>query len=474
MVDGLLAVNRDFRTAGGAAELPAVTAQDVEMIAASAPFISVTAYRVLGVATVYALFTACGGKTASAPGISEVLAAFEASNPGQGTQPESMDLDLYVDISESMRGFTSDPRSNYRRVLEALLEHTAASQYRVRRYTFSGGVHPADQLQIGGFLSPALYQGTSTPIAALMRRFDAGDSHKHLHVLISDMVQSDRGVDQIALVSALQSLVRRNVHLQILGFRSGFDGTYFVESSAGCLATKIPVSVTQRLPGLGRPFYLLVVAPDVASLARLRKTVLDRLGARESFTPTENPLPVASVEYAPSQRSGAIWRLLRRPERDPQTGAFYTAVMVSAEESRAHSGLRMRYAVTKHVVFEGAEKLEIGARTAAFERGRFEPPRRAGSLAADREFPADAFLNVTYRLPAPEPGVWQLYEFQIRGGTGNLSPPAWMLDWSTDNDCPPGEANRTHRLALFGRTLINAITEKIVVARHYIAVRRRD
>jgi hypothetical protein len=55
-----------------------------------------------------------------------------------------MEANIFVDLAQSMKGFSIVAGANYRRVLEGVLAETAAQQYTVQKFKFSGTVTAAD------------------------------------------------------------------------------------------------------------------------------------------------------------------------------------------------------------------------------------------------------------------------------------------------------------------------------------------
>ena len=183
--------------------------------------------------------------------------------PGSAIPNQAVtEFDLYIDDSASMRGYASLPDSHYVRVMNHILDAGATGNLSVTPYRFSSGIAPVGNLGIAQLLSPQFYGGLDTPLSRLLEHI--GVSPNRMSVIVSDLVQSDKTNDERALVKALRELARKRVEIRLLGFRSGFRGDYYVEHApyAGHAQRKIPLTLDQSVPGGGRPFYLLVIAPN--------------------------------------------------------------------------------------------------------------------------------------------------------------------------------------------------------------------
>jgi hypothetical protein len=115
------------------------------------------------------------------------------------------------------------------------------------------------------------------------------------------------------------------------------------------------------------------------------------------------------------------------------------------------------------------------ARRATFGRGGARGAPAEVKPPAVFEGPSgaeDLQATLTYTLPRPASGTWDVYEFRMYPGRGNLIPPRWVRNWTTDADESAAHGNRTFQLALLVEAMIRGITEKNVFCEQYIAVGR--
>ena len=427
----------------------------------------------LAVITAFALLAACGDTPPNPPTLQKVVESFAGSEAPPTSTNEIGPLDLYIDTSGSMKGFVTPAPSNFRRVLERLLEDTAG-QYNFQRSLFSDKPVSANDFKISDFFNSGLYNAKDTPLSKLLLKIARQDNSDRLHLLISDLVQSESGTDQTEMISALQKLVERHFEIRLLGFRSAYKGRYAVENRSACTESGLDLDIGQTIPGEGRPFYVLAVTSNRALLDHLENAVLSKLGPREEFTPTDNPWPIDEVSWVVTQQRGPqLWALQHAAERltaRAGTPGFYSTFTVADNADTRKNGLLIRYIGKPTLRIDSPGKLELDAQRAVGLGGRSGSSQ---SVESKISFSDSGVLQVAYSLPVPGPSEWDVYRIRMHAGTGNLSVPRWVDGWSTNDDCLKSSENRTYRLELMARTLISTITEKATFNEHYIAIRRK-
>ena len=75
-------------------------------------------------------------------------------------------------------------------------------------------------------------------------------------------------------------------------------------------------------------------------------------------------------------------------------------------------------------------------------------------------------------LRKPEANSWDIYFVKMRAGDGNLSVPAWVSDWNTEDDTLAENGNRTFQLKLIAEAMINAISERVVFCEYILKIGR--
>jgi len=393
------------------------------------------------------------------------------------------ELDVYIDGSYSMAGYVSESagQSQYRRVLHHILDASTTAQYKLSAYKFANDITPVNHMEVSQILSPGFYNGTDTPLNLLLDRIGRQDYAGHLSIILSDMVQSEVAKDQLEMVDSLSRLVTHRPEVRLLAFRSSFTGPYYIESIAHSRKQKqqsYPLNLGQSIPGIGRPFYLLVVAPDRQSMDRLQRYVLDHASAAESFSPTDAPVGVRAIEFAPADGAPSIWSqhaqsVLSESGASAQHMASFVEVHAPAGKD---SPLRLKLGVNLRVPMEAIDKINLQVRKAVLDsNGASKPVSFQLPVTLEgKPVGETGQLIFTYQVERPGACNWELYHVQMRAGDGNLACPRWVQDWSTDDDQYPSAGTRTFKLKLLVEAMVRGITEKNVFCEQYLAVRRGD
>ena len=193
-------------------------------------------------------------------------------------------------------------------------------------------------------IAPGFYSGAETHLTEIFKRIEEHIRRGEITIVVSDMLQSAEDFKQMDLIRELSKLLAdRRPEMLLLAFRSGFNGPYYVSMSAG---GSYPLRL-QEGPGQGRPFYLLVFAPDQASLEMLRKYALTGVGEEASFQPT---LPLAidkdKPEFMAAQTSPLFWSRYQAPElvvTERLSPASLERLAESASSGAGGSGIEFKF-----------------------------------------------------------------------------------------------------------------------------------
>jgi hypothetical protein len=417
----------------------------------------------------------CGRRLASPP-TQEAINGYFAVTADRSAERPSQELDVYIDGSASMKGFVHTPGSHYVSVVSNILERgSSAAQYpAVARFRFPGSqrqdVERVD-VHVGDILSESFYSGTDTPLSRVLDHIAANNGN--IAIVISDFVESDKLADENALQDSFRRLAAKHREMRLLGYRSNFDGYYYPENRRNGGAP-FQIAAREELPNTGRPFYVLVVAPDRASLDSAQGYVLDGTGPAYSFTPTESAVAAAKASLAKEQ---VAWNdFADADSKTLRSGA--TRTYGSFREGRASgndSSLRLDVSGDVRAPLRRVERIRAVIRHGVYQKGRLQERPADVELAVKVSGKSDgdsAQLNVTFPFPRPSAGNWDVYEAKFYPGDANLSPPVWVRNWSTDSDELERNKNRTFRLASLVETMIHAITEKTAIFEEYISVGR--
>ena len=478
------------------------------------------------------------------PTYHEVLSSFGMEERGatpQNPVPLSLPaLDLYIDGSMSMRPFVTTTDSSYRRVLRQVVEKATTARYALNVYRFSrppsdrsaSAVTQVRNFRISQLLSPDLYDGSDTPLAGLLSLIAAGSQRNRLSLIVSDLVQSERGEDQISLVRTFHQILASRPEVLLMAFRSRYQGKYpFETPPGGTLDFDLPDD-----PKQGRPFYLLLIAPSANDLGQLRKS-LGLIGG-ESFYATRPPFAVTSVQFVPSESSSA-WSRYSTIQILPAVSGLRTVVATFVKRGRPQVGkgnLKLRINGQATLPFVSPDHLHHTIQRVSFRSGKLGTPKTIGDWQpnvgwsedaekleslSEAAFPEsvrdkihfdpakklliargflteeirDSLLKMStdadyhraasalcersllgtgsgfladYMFERPAPASWEVYRIQMSAGKANLEIPEWGRKWSTDDDSKRANGNRTRHLQVLLGAMIRNMTESVVFLDQFI------
>lgn len=449
-----------------------------------------TSRRVIGSLALLATL-GCGDTGTSSPSPNEFLPRFGLPRKlAEESGTERPEIRLYLDRSKSMRGFVEPRSSKYRQVLNLLLDRAAVSHCPFRAFGFaddvevlSSGSQPAE--------TPSFYAGLHTDLRHLF--VDAAPRIGAVSIVVSDFVQSADGDDQRALAAAVDGRDAAEWQVALLGFRSTFHGSYFVERP-GATARVFPLDLDGATASAGRPFYLLVLARRRRDLDAVRRLLLADLKPDQELDPSEPALQVADVQLAPDGPATAEeesrWSRSQQLEGDLRGAAGPYARVNSfialGEDSERLPPLRLAVTASPRTPLRSISDLEI-ARSAKERRGGRWRDAPAFDARADwapapkvskgGESPAsggEASFVLTLPLPRPADATYAIYRARVMPGQGNLLPPLWVESWTTDDDSTKDYGNRTFKLRLLVDVLIRSIQERVPILDEFILVRRAE
>lgn len=402
----------------------------------------------------------------SQPSQEMVLKAF--GDPLQSCPlPSPLPLQLYIDGSGSMRGFVTDKEATYSKALRQILDRATTAQYPLSIYKFAGAVSSLHTGLSHQLLSPTFYDGDDTSLAHLLTQI-AGEA-TGLSVVVSDLIQSEPGKDQLAMLKAVRKAVEKRPEVLLLAFRSRFCPT----------SRKKPIEQERQRCSRNqssyqeRAFYVLIIAPCREALVQFQNSVLRDLKEQESFWTTQVPLQVDRIKFAPplpSQASQSVWNLATMPDFSPALHRFFGAFIERMAPRSQEGTLRFRLAAQSRMQFSSVEQMVYQIEYTTFRGGRASSPvPSALQPKMEREPKKEGDLIVTYPFPRPAPRTWDAYRIRLRAGDGNLSVPPWVQEWSKVDS--KSQADTPHLDSLV-EAMVRASTEKVVFLEQFILLGR--
>jgi hypothetical protein len=427
------------------------------------------------------------------PSLDDVLGRFgvrqQVTSQGDSSRPE---IRLFIDRSLSMRGFVEAGDSQYRRILDAVLDHAESSGCALHPFGFASGVEP---LAGGGKLELALqssfYDGLNTDFQGLFAR--AVPRPGEVSVIVSDFVQSAGGEDQRALVAAMNDHDAARWQVLLLAFRSAFRGWYYVETP-GAAERRFHLDLDGVTAATGRPFYVLVLSSSRRDLEAFRRYVLADVHGDEELAPSQPALEAIDVEAVPAEPAGGAGRWSRSQQLERSlpavsAGSGHVSSFIAlggdhdqlpplrlAVAARARTPLRSMGDLAIEVAAKTRSRTGWRDKPSAVPRAEWAPPSKGRPMdgAALNTPDAGASFVISLDVPRPSRGAWDVYRVRVAPGEGNLLPPLWVESWTAYDDSLPANANRTLKLRLLVEALIRAIQERVPILDEFILVRRED
>ncbi len=438
------------------------------------------------------------GCSSRRPAFSDVLEAF---NPGAtssthqktgitypATNSSPMSLRVFVDCSIGMKGFVSlqasGLRSNYLRVTQDMLSRVSGAGYEPTWYCL-GGQHTSGAVAGQSLLQPASYQSPTNSLGSLLGMVEQSGAQSDkpgIDIVISDLAASETGESARRLATALREMDQQGRQLVLWGFRSSYVGEY-TAASIQCGGKKTQLKLGQSLPGLGRPFYLLVSAPDSDSLKRWIGIFSGELlpaaefvVSRPTVELTQAEFPKRPVDETGKKEHSAKWL----PDGVESLGPMQQDKS-SEFPKRVYSAFAVKGARRFIIAFPWKADLNLpledANETTTMPRKQIVdwPKKDVTRAPDDLKVTAEASLDeqhFTYTVSFPVPDTkWRIYRIPLNAGD-KAKPPEWISDWSTTSDCDASAGNRTLQLHDVGQALVDVFLRDRPFVEHYIAVRR--
>uniref|UniRef100_A0A372IJJ9 Uncharacterized protein n=2 Tax=Paracidobacterium acidisoli TaxID=2303751 RepID=A0A372IJJ9_9BACT len=388
-----------------------------------------------------------------------IASRLKAFDPPAAAGTPAGDLDIYLDGSQSMQGFTADKDSNFCALIKEIMLNAETARFRLTSYSFSTTTRTLDHPPLAQLESAGFYTGSDTPLAKLLETI--GQQPQHTAVIVSDLVQSEPGRDNQALVSALAALGGSRV-MDLLAYRSSFSGSYDPENKYAAHAGLVRLNQSQKIPGQGRPFYLLILAPNAASLARVKKDLLRDEPASspsEEFDAAQPPFRIVGVSLNHRAAASSSWQEYAPLVSEPANGFRTTFLWTGNDASPGMSALPLSIQMEAIAPVRRLESLDLEGTSGQWTAGAFSGGVATGAPALDAGGQASQGhpLNLTVNLPAKD--SWRVYRIEVNPGEANLDLPPWVRNWTTDDDSTPALGNRTYQLDWLVRAMVNAVSE---------------
>lgn len=348
---------------------------------------------------------------------------------------DSLRVDVLVDATVSMNGYTMRGNSSYVSFLDGLEAAIQDSWRRADIHFFRFGAG-AQELSRSAFLKAKSRDFYTEKITGIDRAISC-EKPGVISVVVTDLFQSEGDVN--AIVAQIKDrCFQRRISAAILGIKSAFDGTVFdARVPAYHYASTADTSSY-------RPFYALMFG-DAADLEFLLSSLADRLGHGRDYVMIA---PYIVSGYQVSMHKPAKTRELNANDQ----GAYTFGFTLRKGEQRAGMLADVVIAPKPGTPPFRADKLELSS-----YRRRLDGDKKQRADSTDsRDITLDGVsrsgdtLHLVLKLSLSDsPGTYE-YKLLLRtGAVGGFASPRWIEGFSSDNPSPAEDANKTLNLASF-------------------------
>lgn len=175
--------------------------------------------------------------------------------------PKSIEIDIYLDATMSMIGYTSNSSSNYNKFLEELetTETVAWPNSHVRFFKFGTRIKEITKDQFRDARSQNFYTESgiceTTNIDLVINKTDSS----RVSVVITDLFQDEGNLNAI-VEQIKQRCFMQGIQVAILGIRSDFNGMVY---DAGPQAGSYPLRIPPDDAANYRPFYAFIFGDPI-------------------------------------------------------------------------------------------------------------------------------------------------------------------------------------------------------------------
>ena len=416
------------------------------------------------------------GCSPQVPGFSDVLTAFDGL-PKKDVPPTSQEpatsVRIFLDCSKGMLGFLPKQplgyQSNYVRILETLSTHLPSAGFSTAWYC-ADTTKSLVTLQTTGLAQPGEYSSAPDSLGNLLGALENAPRSDRpvIDVLIGDWATPETGESSATRAAAFQRIADEKRQLLQWGFRSGFYGNYR-SASPVCRGATLMLRQGQTLPGLGRPFYMLVPAPDPGSLQHLVGSLADVLHPAAEYYWSNPPIQLTKLNIS-KLPSGVI------SQRSVQE------YLSSQFPKRVYSAFTVSHGNSFKITFNWPARVELASKIVDqvdgildWQNGRPEKIDQLDVAVQTSHEAGTGQLSYTVTFPGQKGSKWKVYRIllSVRGDDGEDTPmPTWITDWSTSSDCEIASANHTLNLTDVGYALSEKFLKDKPFLEHFIAVRR--
>lgn len=382
-------------------------------------------------------------------------------------KPESININIFLDATTSMKGYVSNVSGVYNKFLEDIESSIVAGWKTADIHFYKFGTKFI-KIDRSGFKSAGISQ-TFYSEAGIFEKtnidavIDIMDSSK-VNVIVTDLFQNDGDVNSIVM-KIKERCFAKGIYVGILGIKSDYNGmVYDAKVPPYPFKSKVGDESTYR------PFYALIFG-DSVNIGHLLDSIKSNPSVKEENFILISPHIVNKFDVKLTKSIASKDLIARKGERNRfnftlKKGANEGVVMaeVSFERNTRTPGF--------------SDKIELVAYRKAVLPGQKEVPKDGtatqdislkDSKTSGNKLQTTLNLNIAHRE-----GAYSYLLYLQPASIGGFTVPQWIRDFSSDNPIPKKDANKTLNLEKFVSDLIraNSLVYQPKVAKFFVTVNK--
>lgn len=396
----------------------------------------------------------CSSSEPQFPSSGEVKSLLDETSQVKSLEVKS--INLLIDGSESMRGFVSDRSSVYRNVLQKLYLNLRA-EAPIKVYKFGERVVEFASRDFQRSIQDIyFYNEPSTYLDNVISNFINPTLTSTLTIIVTDGIQSRRreGYNLSGMIDCLASKINSGWYIELLGFRSNFDGKVYSELNQG---------LSFRYKG-SRPFYMFIFSPNlekinlIKDILKVENIPFNSLGINSSFGDY-------NIEFLEEQSSFSLYE-----KKDNVIFLEYSKGKL--RELEKEDFLKFSYVLNfsfrENTMFKPPLEFDVVI------KGKKLGDKRSleeNYLPVQKEYKSQGrtsyLFNYVVKKPK-DPGYYN-YKIEYFPRFTSLTAPSWIVNWSTDDDTKFENCSKTLYLSELFNLLARRIICKQKLAEVYIS-----
>ncbi len=383
------------------------------------------------------------------------------------SEAKAINLDVYIDATTSMQGFTVNPNSSYNKFLGEIetAANTSWEKTSIKYFKFGTRIKSIDRneflkAKMASFYSEkGIYE--ETKIDSVIYKTDLS----RLSIVVTDLFQTESDINSI-VIQIKNRCFAKNIQIAVMGIQSFYDGKVFdAKVPAYRFASKENDVKTYR------PFYAIMFG-EPENMLRLFSSLKSK-----SFINERNFVLISKYlvnKYVTKLTKTKDSKDISVRKSDDGKNIFEFTMKEKSLEGNLQ--LDVSYETNKYTYHFYPQRLEIQSSKKVLLRDSaiISDSCSANDIKIIDMKCYDEKISAILHLTVPEtPGIYSYNSCLQLPIIGGYTIPDWVREFSSENPNPKKDANKTLNFEKFINDLIqaNIAVVKPKVAKMYITVK---